>query len=151
MRSPASASTLLHLFHDLVEGHLPEAELTAEVEAEDEERRGHAPGDGDLDVGQVVLLERMLRDDDRPVAGAHARAVREDEVLVLHERVRVQRDRRDLEPSLECPLVQGLNALEDMLELEAAPVHTAGGETPEHERVVRVWTMSETNMQSARG
>jgi hypothetical protein len=38
-----------------------------------------------------------------------------------------------------------------VLELEAAGVHPTGGETPEHERVVRVRTMSKTNAQSARG
>jgi hypothetical protein len=68
--------------------------------------------------------------------------VREDHVLVLDERVRVQRDRRDLEAALQSPLVQGLDALEHVLELEAASVDAAGRKSPEHERVVRVRAMS---------
>ena len=68
--------------------------------------------------------------------------MREDHVLVLDERVRVERDGRDLEPALERPLVQGLNPLENALELEAARVDAAGRKSPEHERVVRFRAMS---------
>ena len=151
MSRPASARALLDLVHDLVERHLAEAEVPFQVEAEGEERRGHPARDGDLDVGQVGLLERVPGDDDRAVARAHARPVRKDHVTVLHERVRVQRDRRHLEPALERPLVQGLDALEHVLELEAAPVHAAGCETPEHERIVGVRAMSKANAQRWRG
>ena len=40
----------LDLVHDLVERDFAEPVLAAEVEAEDEERRRHPPGHGDLDL-----------------------------------------------------------------------------------------------------
>ena len=132
----------LDLLHDLVERHLAIAKVAAQVEAQDEERGRHPPGHGDLDLLQLLARDRALGDDDRAVARAHARPVREDHVLVLDERVRVERDGRDLQPALERPLVQGLDALEHVLELEAAPVDAAGRKAPEHERVVRVRAMS---------
>ena len=109
----------LHLVEDLVERHLAVAEV-ADRHAQDEERRRHATGDGDLEVGQVVQRERLSRHDDRAVAGAHARAVRQQHVPVLDERVRVQRDGGRLQPPLERPLVQRLDVAQDVLELEAA-------------------------------
>ena len=142
MRSPASARAVLDLLHDLVERHLAVAEVSAEVEAQDEEGGRHPARHGDLDLLQLLARDRALGDDHGPVARAHARPVREDHVPVLDERVRVQRDRRDLEPPLERPLVQGLDVLEHVLELEAARVDAAGRKSPEHERVVRVRAMS---------
>ena len=56
-----------------------------------------------------------------------------------------------LEPALERPFVQPLDALEDVLELEWARVDAAGGQSPKHESVVRVWAMSKTNPQGAAG
>ena len=65
-----------------------------------------------------------------PVPRAHARPVRKDDVPLLHERIRVQRDRRHLEPALERPLVQGLDVSEDVLELEPARVDLAPRRAP---------------------
>ena len=95
------------------------------------------------DSGAIVLA----RDDDRAVAVAHARAVREDHVVLLDVRVGVQRDRGDLELAVHRPLVQRLDVVQDVLELEPARVDDTRGEAPEHERVVRVGAMSKTNQQ----
>ena len=136
------------LVHDLVERNLPEREVP-ELQLQRQERRRHAPGHGDLDPAQVILAQLLARDDDRPVAGAHARAVRKQDVLVLHVRVRVERDRGHLEPALERPLVQRLDVLQHVLELEPARVDLARGEAPEHERVVRVGAMAEADEHDA--
>ena len=104
------------------------------------------PGHGDLDAAQVILGHRLARDDDRPVARAHARTVREQQVLVLDERIRVERDRRHLEPAFERPLVQRLDVAQDVLELEAARIDLALGEGPEHERVVGIRAVPEPDL-----
>ena len=71
--------------------------------------------------------------------------------MLLHERVRVQRDRRHLEPPLERPLVQRLDVAEHVLELEAARVDAILRQGPEHERVVGVGAMAETDQHRGGG
>ena len=122
----------------------------AECEAEGQERRRRPSGDDDLELAQLVERQRLAGDDDRPVAVADARAVRQQRVPVLHERVRVQRDRSHLELRLQRPLVQRLDVLQHLLELEAACVDRAGRDRPEHERVVRVGAMAEPDQHRAR-
>ena len=107
------------------------------------------PGTAISTSRSVARRQRLARDDDRPVARAHARAVREEHVAVLHERVRVQRDGGHLEPALERPLVQRLDVPQDVLELEPARVDAARGEAPEHERVVGVGAMAEADQHEA--
>jgi len=80
------------------------------------------PGDDDLGLAQLVECQRFLRDDDRPVAGTDRRAVREQRVPLVHERVGRERHRRHLEPPLERPLVQRLDVVDRRLELEALRV-----------------------------
>ena len=116
------------------------------AEPQGEERGRHPAGHGDLDAAEIVFGQRLARDDDRPVAGAHARPVREQDVPVLDERVRVERDRRHLEPALERPLVQRLDVLQDVLELEAARIDLARGERPEHECVVGIRAVAEPDL-----
>jgi hypothetical protein len=65
---------------------------------------------------------------------------------MLHQRIRGERERRYLEPALERPLVQDLNVLWHELELEAARVDRAGRQRPDHEGVVRIGGMSESNL-----
>ena len=138
----------LHLVEDLVERHLPVTEV-ADRHAEHEERRRHASGHRDLEVGEVVQRERLARNDDGAVAGAHARAVRQEDVAVLNEGVGVKGDRRRLQAPFERPLVQRLDVAEHMLELEAARVDAAGGKPPEHEGVVGVRAVSEADPHEA--
>jgi hypothetical protein len=78
-------------------------------------------------------------------------AMREDGVAVLHERIGVQGNRGHLETALESPLVQGLDVLEDVLERELAGIDDSCAETPEHERVVRVRTMPQSDEQGSEG
>src|SRR5262249_33724903 len=147
-QQPGVRAPRLDLVDDLVERHGPVAEL-AEAHAKDEERGRQLAWDRDLDVLRVGRRELLPRDEDRAVAPAHRRAVRQQYVLLLHERVRGKRDGGDLELPVERPGVQRLDVLEDVLELEAARVGLAGGETPEHERVVWVRTVAETDQHRA--
>ena len=89
-------------------------------------------------------------DDDRPVARPDARAVRQQRVVVLHERIRGERHRRHLEPSRARPLVERLDVGEHLLALEAAGVDAAFGERPEHEGVVGVGAVSYADPHEAR-
>ena len=138
------------LVQDPVERQLAVREL-AEREPSGEEGGRHPPGHDDLCEAQLLEAERLARDEDGPVAGADAGAVRQQRVAVLHERVRVQRDRGHLETADERPLVQGLDVLQHLLELEAARVDRAGRDRPEHERVVGIGTVAEANEHAARG
>ena len=76
--------------------------------------------------------------------------MRQQHVALLHERVGGERDRGDLELALERPVVERLDVLQDVLELEAARVDLAGGEGPEHERVVGVGAVAEVDQHGAR-
>ena len=139
------------LRQDPVEGEDAAVELAAEDHLQHEERRGQLPWDDDLLRAQLVERQLLLRDHDRPVAGAHARAVREQEIAVLDERIRRERDRGHLEAALERPLVERLDVLAHRLEVEAARVDGARREAPEHEGVVGVRAEAETNEHRAAG
>src|SRR6185503_2311809 len=84
-----------NLLADLVERDGAVAEV-AETEPQDEERGRELARYQDLDVAQVGGRQLLLRDDDRAVARAHRGAVRQQDVALLHERVRGERDGGDL-------------------------------------------------------
>ena len=65
------------------------AKVAAEEEAQNEIRRRHPPGDGDLNVAKVFRAAGLARDDHRPIPGAHAGSVRKNDVAVLHEGIGV--------------------------------------------------------------
>ncbi len=146
---PSVCTTRGNLFGDLVERELPIAEV-AEHEPQREERRRHRPRDDDLQLRELLARQRGGRDDDRPVAGADACPVREQRVVLLHEGVRRERERRHLEPARPRPLVQGLDVGEDLLEVVAASVDALGRERPEHERVVGIGAMADADAHEAR-
>ena len=133
----------------MVERELAVREV-AERQPERQERRGHSAGDDDLGRPQLLERERLARHEDRPVAGADARAVRQQRVPVLDERVRVERDRGHLEPALERPLVQRLDVLQHLLEAESARVDRTGRNRPEHEGVVGIGAVTELDQHLAR-
>ena len=60
-----------------------------------------------------------------------------------------ERDRGDLEPALEGPLVQRLDVPQHVLELEAARVDAPFREGPEHEGVIRVGAVAEVDEHGA--
>src|SRR5581483_1210106 len=124
------------LVQDLVERHDPAAELSPERHLQDEERSRELARHDDLLVAELVERERVVRDDHGAVSGAHARPVRKQHIAVVYERIRRERHRSDLEPSLERPFVERLDVGYDRLELVPARVDRPGGEAPEHERVV---------------
>ena len=81
------------------------------------------PGHDDLELAQLVERQLLARDDDRPVARADARAVRQQRVVLLHERVRGERDRGHLEPRRSSAHSFSVwMSREHVLELEAARV-----------------------------
>ena len=76
--------------------------------------------------------------------------MRQERVVLLHERVRGKRERRHLEPSRPRPLVERLDVGEHLLALETAGVDTSLGERPEHERVVGIGAVSYPDPHAAR-
>ena len=78
-----------HLVQDPVERQLAVGEL-----AEHEPQRRNAvvirPGHGDLDVAQLLDVSGSRATTIGPVPVAHARAVRQQRVVLLHERIGVR-------------------------------------------------------------
>ena len=144
-QQPRVGAARANLVEDLVERQRAVPELLAEIEPQRQEGRRPCSGNDDLRVQQLVARQRARPHDDRSVAGAHRRAVRQDRVEVLHERIRRERHRCRLETPLERPLAERLDVIEDMLEFEAARVDRTRGERPEHEGVVGVRTMAEAD------
>ena len=142
-------ATRRDLLRDLVERELAETEVV-EHEPQREERRRHRPGHDDLELAQLVERQLLARDHDRPVARPDARSVRQERVVLLHERVRGERDRRHLEPPRARPLVQRLDVAEHLLELVAARVDEVRRQRPVHERVVGVRAVSDADPQGGR-
>jgi hypothetical protein len=138
---PGERSTRRDLLRNLLERELAVLEV-AEHEAESEECSRESTGHHDLALDERLVREGAARDDDRPVAGADARAVRHQHVVVLHEGVGRKRERRHLEPPGACPLVERLDVRQNLLALEPAGVDAVRRERPEHERVVGVGTVT---------
>ena len=71
-------------------------------------------------------------------------------VVLLHERVCGERQRRHLEPAGSGPLVQRLDVGEDLLELVPARLYALARERPEHERVVGIGAVADADAHEAR-
>ncbi len=147
MRSPASARP-----DATSSGISSNAQLAVfegvQDEPECEERGRHRPRHDDLELPELVERLRLSRNDDRPVAGADARTVWEERVVLLNERIRGKRDRGDLETAGARPLVQRLDVAQDLLELVTAGVDEIRRERPVHERVVGIGTVADADMQA---
>src|SRR5690606_27634816 len=120
-------------------------------DAEDESGGGHLAGDPDPLAAQIRERERLARDHDRTVAVPHRDAGPHHEVPIGDVRVRVRGDRGDLEFPFERALVERLDVLQLVLDAPAAEsirflyldAHVSGVEAVEHERVIRIRTVSE--------
>ena len=137
------------LAEDLVERQGTVRELSAERHAEDEKRRGQAPRNDDFGLAQLLERQRLARHDHGAIPGADRGAVGQQRVAVLDERIRGQRQRGDLEPALEGPLVQNLDVLRHELELESTPIDRPAGERPDHEGIVGVGGMPDSDQHRA--
>ena len=128
-------------FENLVERHdgvVDPLTRTLEPKLQREERARHRARHSNAERSNFLSREFLARHQHRPVAVAHARAARQQRVLVTHVRVGVDADRRDVEFAPAGPLVQGLDVLQDMLEVVAAVIDQPLGQTVKHERVVRI-------------
>ena len=121
---------------DFVERHDDVLEVRL-VDAQRQVGGGQRAGDGDpraLDLRRTILA----RHDDRTVLVAHARAVRQQRVLVDEMRVGVKRHRRHLVAPLERRPVQRLDVREHLVDDDAAGVDVVARQAIEHERVVGI-------------
>jgi hypothetical protein len=75
----------------------------------------------------------------------------EEEIPLLDKGIGVKGNRGYLEPARESPLVQSLDVTENVLELKAACVDCAGPEPPEHEGIVGIGAMTETDPHGGGG
>jgi hypothetical protein len=128
------------LVEHLVERHVPRVHLVAERELQHPARRRQRARRDDLHLAQVELV---ARDDNRAVALAEGRAVRQEDIAVGDRRIGAGGERRHLEPPLERPFVQRLDVGDDGLQIETALVDPIRLERPDHERVVGIRTVSD--------
>ena len=135
-----------HRGKDLVERHDKVIELLrrlAQPQLQREEGAGHRARHGDLLAGDFRPGELLLRHQHRPIAVAHARAARQQGILVAHVGVGVNADRRDVQFAPRGPLVEGLDVLQDVLEAKPVGRNQLAGQPVEHERIVRVGRVAE--------
>ena len=138
-----------NLVRDLLERKLAVGEV-AEHEPERQEGGRHRARDDDLLAAEVVHGRGLAGDDDRAVAGADARAVGEQRVVLLHERVGGERDRRHLEARGARPLIERLDVRQNLLERESARIDEIRRQRPEHEGVIGIGTVADANLHWGR-
>ena len=83
----------------------------------------------------------LTRHEDRTVAVAHARAVRQQRVSIHEVRVRVERHGGDFVLPGERRAVERLDVGQHLLDVDALDLDGAGRQTIEHEGVVGIGTV----------
>jgi len=78
-----------------------------------------------------------------PVPVPHARSAGQQRVFVCYVRIGMDRDRRNVQFASNCAFVQRLNILQSMLEPVSAQVDLILGHRIKHERIVRIWGMTQ--------
>jgi len=133
------------LVGDRVEGQLAHLYLGAENEPQDEVGRREPTGNDDLELAQLIELETLPGDEQRSVAESERRAVGEQDVAVGNRRVGPERDRTHLERPSSAKAVERLDVGHYLLELEAAQIDASGLDSPEHEGVVGIRAVADTD------
>ena len=83
-------------------------------------------------------MELRSCDNHRAVSIAHARAARQQRIVVAHIGVGVNRDGRDVKLTAHRALIQRLNVFEPMFELVTAQIDLVFRHRIKHERVIRI-------------
>jgi hypothetical protein len=88
-------------------------------------------------------------DHNRPVSIPHARSAGKQSVFICYVRIGMDRNRGNVQLTSKRSLIQCLNVFQAMLESIPAQIDLILGHGVKHERVVRVWGMSERKGFSA--
>src|SRR6185437_10319638 len=131
-------------FHNLIKRHDVVLEIT-QVEAERQKRAGHRTRDRDALPSQPLVANLLTRDDHWAIVVAHTRAVGQYGVLVGDIGVGMDRNGGDFQTPFERPLIQRLDITQDMLEPQTFSIDMALRQTIEHERIIRVRAVAQTN------
>ena len=103
------------------------------------------PGDADLDALQrawpAADFRPLLRDENRAVAIAHARAVRQQRVAILQMRIGVKGHGGDFVLAIKRGAVERLDVGQYLVDVDAVDLHGAARQPVEHERVIGVGTV----------
>src|SRR3972149_145332 len=134
--------SLLDRVEDPVKGDLNRVELT-QAEAQREECSGQLSWNGNSLTAKLGGVEPVLRHEDRTIVPTDTRAVRQEGGAVRDVSNGVGRNGRRLESAFHPPAVQGLDPFKEVLEPKPAGVQSLLGEGVEHERIVRVRTVSD--------
>jgi hypothetical protein len=107
-----------------------------------QEGAGERAGNGDALVFELAGREGFARDDQRAVAIADARAVRQQRIVVGNVGVGVKGDGRHVVfLRRHRNLIERLDVFEDVGEFQLARVEFVGGEAIKHEGVVGIGTV----------
>jgi hypothetical protein len=87
----------------------------------------------------------LLGDEDGTIALAHRGAGIHHPVLLVHQDVGSRGHRRHVELAGPCPPVQGLDVFQHVLDLDPRRLHLSGGERVEHEGVVGIGAVADTD------
>ena len=80
----------------------------------------------------------MFSDNDRPVSIAHARPARQQRIIPGHVRIRVNRDRGNMQLAALRPLIERLNVCQAMVEPITPQIDLILRHRIEHERVIGI-------------
>ena len=89
-----------------IERHFDALEIDAQAQPQRQVRARQLARHGDRRLAQLLDAHRLAGDDHRPVAVAHARAARAQDVLVVQKGVGVDAHGREFELGLERPAVE---------------------------------------------
>ena len=85
----------------------------------------------------------MFSDNDRPVSIAHARPARQQRIIPGHVRIRVNRDRGNMQLAALRPLIERLNVCQAMVEPITPQIDLILRHRIEHERVIGIGGMTQ--------
>ena len=126
---------------DLIERNDDEIELAARLsqpKLEGQKRTGHRAGNGNGLPQNLLPRERGRRDEHGPVAISHARPARQQRIAVADVGVGMNADGRNIQLAAGRSLVEGLDVLENVLELETASRDETASQRVKHEGIVRI-------------
>ena len=148
---PRVGAAGLHLVDDLVERHLAVAEARRGTAAGRGTPSSARPGIDDLDVAQLVEVERLARDDDRPVARAHRwRRAGAARSASCDERVRARARSPSPRAAPRAPTRSASGCRGGRARTRSRRGSTVpAGERPEHERVVGIGAVTEADLHEA--
>jgi len=102
---------------------------------------GHGSRHRNFCSSQLSPAKSFFGHDHRPVTISHARPARQQGILPADIRISMNADRRNIQLASGGPLVEGLDVLQNVLELKALGGNQILGQGIEHESIIGIGRM----------